>query len=191
MNLPKIFKMPCNQSAPCLEAKIQSRRATLERMPSERERKSVEIRSSGNVSKNTIFTFLEVQMADQQTIHLFQLYMSAKQKKTTVPKFIRDKLMLTMHYIHRYQIRELKQMFQVSVQTLRNFISKQFVQSDLRMQELSMISQDNLLKQKIIHQVNEFIQTKRKRVTVKLLKQQILSNLNIDVSSHILRQILK
>jgi hypothetical protein len=53
--------------------------------------------------------------------------MLAKKLKQTVPKFLRDQLMLTMHYKHKYEAEDLRQMFHLSLRTVRSIISKKFL----------------------------------------------------------------
>ena len=61
-----------------------------------------EAMNNGDSKITLVILDLKSIKADKHTLYLFEKYMLAKRLKRTVPKFLRDQLMLTMHYNHGY-----------------------------------------------------------------------------------------
>jgi hypothetical protein len=59
------------------------------------------------------------------------------------------------------------------------------------MDGLDLAIQENKMKQMIIDEINKIIFTKRKRVTVNLIRQHIQENLDFGAFPHVVRHILR
>ena len=86
-------------------------------------------RSPHRVSRIISFNILVAVKADEGTLFLFREYMDALKKHRTVPKVLRDQLLLALHFKHGYGERDLKLMFHVSVQTVKRLLSVRHIVS--------------------------------------------------------------